>query len=154
MNRFLVILTLFAIAPGLAGAVCPTNRITGNAIGTLLSGKTVCVRGASDWENQEIHGANGSLSDYKKGPNDPIDPTAVIGGWRRQGSLVEYRYSGGDTFTYEVYYSAPNICLKNNTITVEGTLFGSKKGKVYLKLNFPFLYYYIYFLLLHIYCSI
>ncbi|MGY6276607.1 hypothetical protein [Methylomonas sp. MgM2] len=125
MNHFLLVVSLFLIGLGQVEAACPTERVVGNAISRLLSGKTVCVRGDSDWENQEIHDTDGTLSDFKKGPNDPVDPTKVIGSWGRRGNNVLYRYSGGDTFSYEVYYSAstaPAICLVNSTTTVEGTL--------------------------------
>lgn len=124
MYRILFVASIFLVGLGQAEAVCPTKQITGNnKIKKLLSNKTVCVRGSGDWEAQEIHAANGSLSDYKKG-SDPVDPTVEIGYWEQSGDTVHYSYSGGSSFSYDVYYSSPNICFVNSTTTVEGTLVG------------------------------
>ena len=70
MKRTLLLSLLFlATALGSAAADCTSNRVTGNAIDTLLSGKLVCGRPAGGytgsandrWQKEHING--GALFD-------------------------------------------------------------------------------------------
>lgn len=81
------------------------TAVTGAALRTLLSGKTVCVKASGGgWEWQEEHIAGGTLRDYKKGPNDKIDPSEVVGTWNvdRSGNVV-HSYTGAPPFSYAVF---------------------------------------------------
>jgi hypothetical protein len=91
----------------MADCTNPT-RVTGNALRTLIEGNTVCASvGADQW--QEQHRAGGGLWDYKKGPDDPVDPTAQVGEWSISRNEVIYSYylSGtediGPEYTYSVH---------------------------------------------------
>jgi hypothetical protein len=112
--RMLVGCAMLAIA-GQAAAVC-TNQtrltITGgaNEIVDQLSGNTVCGTGlnanAGDrW--QEWHQAGGTLTEYARGPSDPVDPTHDVGTWSTSGmgntSVVTYSYNGGGTYSFSVH---------------------------------------------------
>jgi hypothetical protein len=84
------------------------TRVTGNALRTLIEGNTVCASvGADQW--QEQHRVGGGLWDYKKGPDDPVDPSAQVGKWDIDANEVTYFYylSGtediGAKYTYTVH---------------------------------------------------
>lgn len=96
------------------------------SIATLLGGKTVCASlGAEQW--QEYHSgstpAGGSLTDYKKGPSDPVDPSKAVGSWSTAGSgsnsRVIYNYGSGGTYQYEV-------CQDAGTIRFCGAIYGGR----------------------------
>jgi hypothetical protein len=81
----------FLFAAGLVGQAAAQNacatgtRVAGDALRTLLAGKTVCAALGDDrW--QEDHAGNGSgnddLIDYKRGPGHPVDPAEKVGTWR------------------------------------------------------------------------
>lgn len=113
---------LLATAPlliALAGSVHAQNNCscgTGarvapdTAIATLLGGKTVCASLSDSERWQEFHegttSAGGALTDYKKGPDDKVDPSKVVGSWSTTGSgagsRVIYNYGSGGTYQYEV----------------------------------------------------
>lgn len=127
MKQILFITCLSVTCLTQAQANCTTipqnnqTKVNGQAIETLLAGKTVCIPGSGGWESQEIHGGDGTLSDYKKGPTDKVDPTTIIGSWGRSGNQVQYSYSGGSSFSYDVYHNNGAICFVGST-TVEGSL--------------------------------
>jgi hypothetical protein len=87
-------------------ASCP-NGNTGYIDHATLSGKTVCVGGAGNWENQEYHAPGGNLIDWKKGASDPKDPTKSIGSWAVSGSgsnqVINYTYNTGESYSYRVH---------------------------------------------------
>ena len=100
MKRILLLSVLFlATAIGNAAADCTNNRVTGNAINTLLTGKLVCGRPAAGYTGspndrwQEEHISGGALFDYKKGPTDKVDPRVQVGTWNRSGNSVVYVYN-------------------------------------------------------------
>lgn len=84
-------------------AVCTAQtRVTGNALNTLIAGNTVCAsRGADRW--QEQHRGGGALWDYKRGPNDTVDPSKQVGTWSIGANNVTYSYTGGPSYTYSVH---------------------------------------------------
>ncbi|MBT9591759.1 MAG: hypothetical protein IV089_12805 [Thiobacillus sp.] len=111
MKRLLIISVVWlAWSSGAAMADCSANtRITGNALATLVSGKTVCAMlGSEKW--QEYHKPGGDLIDWKRGANHPIDPTAKVGTWSTSGSgsssRVSYNYGPGKVYSYEVHSTA------------------------------------------------
>lgn len=111
MKRTLLLSVLFlAAAIGDAAADCTNNRVTGNAIATLLTNKLVCGRpaagytGAANDRWQEEHNIGGALFDYKKGLTDKVDPRVQVGTWNRSGNSVVYvynRYTPNVTVTYD-----------------------------------------------------
>lgn len=112
MKKLSVVAGVFALGAGLVGgqamAACTgSTRLNATEIANTLPGKYVCSKqGGSDWKWQELHQGNtgatsGALIDYKKGPNDPVDPSKTVGTWAitTQGSnaLVEYNYTAFGT---------------------------------------------------------
>jgi hypothetical protein len=111
-----------------AVASCGTGtRIQGvgqNSLQQLLGGMTVCKMNAAntDWEWQEFHdapeGRPNNLIDYKKGPNDPVDPTSPVGSWsintvnppgggNDRTQTVTYNYGGTSIYTFSVWAQGP-----------------------------------------------
>jgi hypothetical protein len=100
------------LSVGLAGPVaaqsCPvgsSERVNGgNALRTLLTGRTVCaIRASERW--QEFHQSDGALIDWKRGPTDPVDPTKQVGTWSASNGTnadVTYNYGAGATYTFIV----------------------------------------------------
>jgi hypothetical protein len=128
------VVALIAVLPGLAVAqACPCGggvRIQQPAdVATLLGNKTVCATAGSDrW--QEFHAGNtiagGALTDYKKGPNHPIDPSKVVGSWSVTGqgvnTQVQYSYTGGQTYSYTVCQNGATVNFCGATNVVGATL--------------------------------
>lgn len=96
-----VALTLMA---GGAAAACPGTPITGVAITSLLTGNTVCVGTAGNWEAQELHVSGGNLVDFKRGPGHPVDPSETVGSWsvNAAANTVSHNYGAGGTYTYTI----------------------------------------------------
>ena len=104
-------------------------RLVEPALTTLLAGKTVCAAlGAETW--QEYHAgataAGGALSDWKRGPGHPVDPTKVVGRWSvvdvpdaLERSLVKYQYSGGSVYLY-------SVCQANTSVSFCGAPYGGR----------------------------
>lgn len=103
-----IILTMALLSIGVisseAMAVCSGTQVTGVALTTLLQGNTICAGSPGNWESQEFHAANGDVIDYKKGANDPVDPSTKVGTYVINGNNVTYHY-GTNTYTYTVYGS-------------------------------------------------
>ena len=82
------------------------SQVKNGDVTTLLSGNTVCASRAGDtW--QEEHHADSTLWDYKMGDGHAVDPRKQLGNWavtgNGAGTSVVYTYTGGSTFTYEVW---------------------------------------------------
>lgn len=93
---------------GSASAACDANtRVTGNALRTLVAGQTVCgIAGNDKW--QEEHRTNGNLTngelwDYKKGPNDSVDPQKQVGTWSISGNAITYTYGPNVSYSFTVH---------------------------------------------------
>ena len=108
----LALATLFlAGICGQASAVCSDSGRTQiadpTALTTALSGNIVCVGSGPIWQNQEIHQPGGTLTDYKMGLGDPVDPTKNIGTWGVSGTgtdtVVTYNYTGVGVYTFKVF---------------------------------------------------
>jgi len=90
--------------------VLPLSATAGNCIGGTatqfntngLSDRTICGSAGSDsW--QEWHQASGTLTEYARGPGHPVDPTHDVGTWTANGSTVTYNYTGGTSYTFEIW---------------------------------------------------
>ena len=106
---------LGALGPGTAMAV---NCVAGGGYAQLNQTQVEALVGTSmacypaagpPWTNQEYHGgsvtsASGTITDYKKGPGDPRDPTKQIGSYSIDGTgAITYTYGGAPTYTYTVW---------------------------------------------------
>jgi len=106
---------LLAVAPGAAWALNCTaspgySQLSQSNISTLLSGNTACYPSSGAPNNQEAHsgGTSGTITDFKKGPSDPNDPSSQVGTYAIDGSgNITYNYSGGPTFVYSVWGATP-----------------------------------------------
>lgn len=102
---------VFAFVAEGAVAACAApgaSQVKNIDLDTLLSGNTVCAtRGGESW--QEEHHSSGQLWDYKLGDGHPVDPRKQLGSWTITGNgsgantAVQYSYSDGGTYTYEVW---------------------------------------------------
>ena len=105
-----------AISAGQAIAACPhstgTNAALNNAgIKSAFGGASkfhCAIRGTEKW-NESLgttgNGNNaetGTLTDFKKGASDPVDPTEAVGTWSIANDRIAYNYGSGGTFTYTV----------------------------------------------------
>jgi hypothetical protein len=69
---------------------------------TLLTGTTACYPVSPPYQNQEFISGT-TLSDYKKGSGDAVDPTSVIGSVAfNADNTVSYNY-GTAAYTYSVW---------------------------------------------------
>lgn len=105
---------------------------------TLLSSNTVCAAAGSDtW--QEYHDPSGTLTDYKRGPSDPVDPSQIVGTWSvlagggisRSGVLVRYDYGSGGVYQYsvcQVSANSVNFCGSTGSRNVTGATLQSGPG--------------------------
>ena len=113
MNGVRLLLGCLAFAVGeQAAAQCDANtRIQQSSdIRNLLEGQTVCGTGVGpnagdQW--QEWHQSGGTLTEYAKGPNDPVDPTHDVGSWSTTGgganAAVVYTYDNSGPFSFAVH---------------------------------------------------
>lgn len=124
MNRNVMICAIvLASFGGQAMAACNTSgRLTAAQITSLVNNQYVCAtRGSEKWN--ELHGAGSVLTDYKKGPSDPVDPTSVVGSWSvtagGQGGtgagFITYNYGTGGSYSYFVYGVAPPYTYCNTS---------------------------------------
>lgn len=95
----------------IVSATCPNsgdNRSPIGSLDTFLAQKTVCHGPAKNRNWQEYHGPGNSLTDYKKGPGDAMDPQKVVGTWQASGDSVTYTYVYGGAqkqYTFNLYDS-------------------------------------------------
>ena len=88
-----------------AGAAQAQTALTGAQIQALLTTNYACgSSGTEKWDEKLIGGTAGNVTDYKKGPSDPIDPTAVVGSYTIDTVIntITYSYTGGGIYTYTV----------------------------------------------------
>lgn len=126
MKNFVI--TGLVLAFGLGNAYAACSESAGwkkmNAAGSggsqalsTLGGKTVCVGSAPTWTNQEYHSGatSGPLIDYKRGPGHAVDPTSTIGSWSIAGDQIQYFYTGGATYIFDVYEKSGAYSFCNGT---------------------------------------
>jgi len=106
MNRFIfpaLIGIAFFSAEALAQSPCQgSTRV--NDLRDLLPGNTVCgTRGNDSWQEQHRgSGTSGELWDYKRGPEDRVDPSKELGTWAITQQGQDYRRI---TYTYTAFGS-------------------------------------------------
>lgn len=100
------------------------TRVTGAAITTALQGKTACATAPNGDSWQELHQAGGTLTEYARGPGHPRDPSHDVGTWRRAGSLVEYNYTGGSSYSFELWRAGSTyyFCTAAGGLAAQGTI--------------------------------
>ena len=100
-----------------AAQTCNTGaRLTVAQLAALLPGKYACYGPgawpAVTWNERHSGGAgsiSGSVTDFKKGPTDPVDPTSVVGTYSitqniaAKSGQVTYNYGAGGTYSYYVF---------------------------------------------------
>jgi hypothetical protein len=104
-------LLIASATSALAAGNCanPNDQLSGDEITALLVGHY--AKDAADNNNEILNG--GQITDYKKGPGDPIDPSAVIGtytisGGSSQGTVTYVYSNNGGTYSYNVSTNSPN----------------------------------------------
>ena len=118
--RIVTTFILLAFSAGQASAACPhttgANSPLSNAgIKTALAGaggagKFHCaIRGGEKWNeslgvtNTGNNADTGTLTDFKRGPTNPVDPSKAVGTWSVANGQIAYTYgTTGGTFTYTV----------------------------------------------------
>ena len=113
MKPNIIVGVLLACGAGQVMAACATPALSASQISALLEnpppGKYACasrVAGGNDKWN-ELHQA-GIITDYKKGPGDPIDPTKVMGTYTINNNggnnldTITYNYGTGGSYTYSI----------------------------------------------------
>ncbi len=120
-----------AVQPIDAGQPCSCGSGTvvssDTGLSSLLGNKTVCASISANERWQELHSGNttggGPLTDYKRGPNDKVDKTAVVGSWSIVGNgsntKVRYNYGSGGTYEYtvcQVNATTLNFCGVTNIL--------------------------------------
>lgn len=131
MKRMIIVASILSTA--IAGeAIADCNTPPTKNLKKILSGQTVCaVKGNGDkW--QEEHNKDGTLWDYKKGPNDPVDPRSKVGSWSvnetGQGAAkkeeVCYDYANAGRYCYTLHQTGQrqyDLCT-NGALDVNATL--------------------------------
>jgi hypothetical protein len=112
--RFPVVGTILAVGlvgQSLAQLACPAGTTRVTQLQQLVGGNTVCaVRGADQWQEFHQGASGGALIDFKKGPTDPVDPTATVGTWSAQNganSSLTHTYTDGSSFAWLVCQVTP-----------------------------------------------
>lgn len=106
----------------------------GISLGNLLTGNTVCVGSAGNWQAQEFHKSGGNLIDFKKGASDPVDPTALVGTWSITGTgtaaRVNYTYGAPPTYNNAVWDHSNGTYSFCNQLGTETPVIYIKSGQV------------------------
>lgn len=121
MKRIILLSVLFlGAALGDAMAVCRGTRVTD--IQAALENKFVCAARApggnlDTWS--EEHGTlvgGGLLTEYAKGPGDPVDPRKQVGTWTVVGNntasaVVKYSYTGdaGSPYSWSLFFLGGSV---------------------------------------------
>ncbi len=110
MHKLSLLAGVLALAgfalPGQVFAACSGKMLNQTELSKTFAGNTVCgSRGADRW--QEYHRDGGALIDYKKGPNDRVDPSKQVGSWAidgtGNGARMVHDYGNGAVYRYAVY---------------------------------------------------
>ena len=80
------------------------TTLTASQIQALLTTNYACgSSGTEKWDEILIGGASGDVNDYKKGPSDPVDPSAKVGIYTiNANDTITYNYGSGGTYTYSI----------------------------------------------------
>ncbi len=106
----IAVLALFGIAGNAVAQAGPCGGFggvkTAADIQTLLAGKYACVH--NQWNELHSGGASGTLTDFKKGPSDPVNPSEQVGtytitaGSGASYDRIQYNYGSGGKFEYAI----------------------------------------------------
>lgn len=103
-------------------ATCPTGTNRETNPQQLMSGKTMCAaRGSDRW--QEYHNPSGVLTEYKRGPGHPIEPSENVGTWSASGganALLTHTYSGGSSYSWAMCRIGPSSSPSSYTLVASG----------------------------------
>lgn len=115
LNALLAGLVLTGVVS--AQPACLTGETEINNTSSLLSGNFLCAARAPDtW--QEFHQTGGALYDWKRGPNDAVDRTALVGTWSTATGTVTHTY-GAQSYSWRVCRtsagSIPTYALRSST---------------------------------------
>jgi len=143
MIRILGVLVPTMVAAALlAGSALAQGSCSGDRIGepadtttleNTLEGNLVCgseIGGSDTW--QEVHESDGDLFEIAQGPNDPVDPSHVVGTWGIQAGTdgndeVCYTY-GSQTFCFRLYANnggTYTYCTTGNQPVATATIINS-----------------------------
>lgn len=122
MNSFkgaLALLLAFAASPLLSGGAAHAagNNLTAAQIQATLGGNYACgTAGSETWDETIPNAPSGTVTDYKQGSTDPIDPTKAVGTFtiNNNGGTINGLGNNVDTITYN--YGGPTL-----TYIVQGT---------------------------------
>jgi len=107
-------------------ALC-TNSWTQVDPSEVLPDNTVCTSDSQEQHRTTTEGDN--LWDYKKGPSDPVDPTAPVGNWTATSTHVTYNYGGPDyTFILRKDPSSNNYTFCEGPKDVDATIISGIGG--------------------------
>lgn len=123
MKRILLLSVLFlGAALGDAMAVCRGAPVTD--VQTALENKFVCAARApgsnlDTWsEEHATLASGGTLTEYAKGPGDPVDPRKPVGVWTVSGNnsasaVVQYTYTGDSNgpYNWSLFFLGSNSYL-------------------------------------------
>ena len=115
MKRFLILLAALSLGAALDDAIaaapsgCRGTRV--QDVQAALENKFVCAQrapGSNTDTWSEEHGpisGGGILTEYAKGPGDPVDPRKAVGTWsvlanNSAGATVRYNYTGDSSSPY------------------------------------------------------
>lgn len=110
-----------------AYAQCSDGLIPGAVLAVSLPGKIVCAykTSATDPSSRwsEIHGVDGTLTEWARGPGHPVDPSQVVGSWSLDllAGTVTYTYGGTAGNPYRLYDNADgtySLCGGDGNATV------------------------------------
>lgn len=129
-TQCMVAVALLGVAAAATAQTCPggASRLNRNQIGNQIIGKTMCATSGNDrW--QEFHqgtsgDTTGALIDYKKGPNDKVDPSQTVGSWSYNNAgnntLLVHSYGGSSSYSWAVCGSngGPYTLVSTSGVTV------------------------------------
>jgi len=102
MKRIIVFGIFLISTAGEVAADCSSRPVS--PLQRFLINRTACATKDNGDKWQEFHQAGGALIDYKRGPNDPVDPTKQVGTWLvGPSSRVCYDYGSGGKYCYTVH---------------------------------------------------
>jgi len=128
-----IVLTFGASQALAVNATCNPG-LSGNDIAALVLNKYVCN---GVWPNNtwnELHNGT-TITDFKKGPSDPVDPSTVVGTYsisplsNAANGIITYTYTGSaTTYSYNVkqnsgssYFFCPTGAGADLTLNVQTT---------------------------------
>ena len=129
-NLALVAATGVVSASAYAQASCPSGStaVTGTALQSLVSGATLCAASSTNadtWQEYHSGSSGGTLTDYKLGPGNPVDPTANVGTWALSSGVLTHTYSAGGSFGWLVCQVGSSKTYNLVSTGSSGTIYGA-----------------------------